>query len=374
MDINEEEINEIIRSDLASETNKYEEENKLLKKYQDECRMGANKKRLAEDERGVGVNDDDDDDYLKFKNNFMTKISSNRDEVVVGGRYSTTSAAVVNSSTASMKNDFRKNEDEIDEDSSLYQKPNHILNKKNSSSFLPPSVTTTSTTTTATTTAPSAPLTSTAGLIYSYNDAKSEQPSDESNFLLNSLVSRLSTKFKPTNVSAATSAASATPKSIQFNNYKNEIDEYSSFGLTYDYNKEAASSDMVILNFKDPVKKNATSSSNSSTSSTSSSSYIKPNGINRRSADAYMDSHGSSLTNSSKQDDEDYEDEEAANATGSQPGKNFNEENEFELDDASDNEFTTRKKAHKTNYSNQVNRIYAMSLLRLAVMFWISAT
>ena len=102
---------------LKSE-NKYEKDEELLKKYENECRFGTsnnNKSNFLKNinnEPDINNDDNDDDtmqsiDYFKFKSNFIAKANLMNN----GSR-----AGSVQTSTQRMRNDFDKNEDDDEEE------------------------------------------------------------------------------------------------------------------------------------------------------------------------------------------------------------------------------------------------------------------
>lgn len=157
------------------------------------------------------------------------------------------------------------------------------------------------------------------------NEVKPTPKAPEENYLLKNLVSHLQTKINNNKSQSTTSTYSTNNnKSIQFNNYKTDVDGYSNFGLSLTAASQSTRTDDSLIsalnqrNNLSSLELGASASSavlddkksgSSSSASSSTSEYTnKPGTINRRSAEAYMDSHGSSLTNSSKQEDEeDYE-------------------------------------------------------------------
>lgn len=160
------------------------------------------------------------------------------------------------------------------------------------------------------------------------SEIKAAPKPPEENYLLKNLVSHLQTKINNKSQSTAATTTSANSKSIQFNNYKTDVDGYSNFGLNLtaaSASQSTKTDDSLIstLNHRNNMsslelgasassaldEKKTNSSGSSSSASSSTGEYNNKLGtINRRSAEAYMDSHGSSLTNSSKQEDEeDYE-------------------------------------------------------------------
>ena len=372
MQMNETELSEIIESDVKPGENKYVKDEELLKKYENECRFGARPRAYLLDEGDLGKHDEDADqdtintiDYFKFKSNFIARTQLNSQN---------------RASQSNMKNDFSKNEDEdeCDEEEEterllpLKVKPSGsaiqmktLLNNKKPPP--PPS------TSAHLTTGPSHLLSSGGG------SSESKCLPKQDNFLLDNLLTHLKTKN--------------TNKSIQFNNYKTDVDGCSNFGLgplpgcnervddsliaalnarqtNLSSLELAASANSVLLN-----EKSNSSSSSSSTSSKSESNYMnnnmnnanslnsnhsnKPGAINRRSAEAYMDSHGSSLTNSSKQEDEDdYEEENPMHTNQNHMhAKHLNEEHDFE--ELSDTELTAKHKGSQYDhgYSYQVKNI-----------------
>jgi len=84
--------------------NKYEKDEELLKKYENECRFGSGN-RLYDVNNDEEINDDDtmeNIEYFKFKSNFIAKASLIKE----GGRVS----------AQRMKNDFSKSEEDEDEE------------------------------------------------------------------------------------------------------------------------------------------------------------------------------------------------------------------------------------------------------------------
>ncbi len=117
----------------------------------------------------------------------------------------------------------------------------------------------------------------------------------EENTLLNDLVSQLQNKMN----SKSQSHASSGSKSMQFNNYKTDVDGYSNFGLSLATPSSTAAEDSLISALASQQRANLsslelgansgpalledkkTSSSSSSSTSSSASEYNKPCTINR---------------------------------------------------------------------------------------------
>ncbi len=94
--------------------NKYEKDEELLKKYENECRFGSGNRLLNSNNMDVNndeeINDDDtmeSIEYFKFKSNFIAKASLIKE----GGRVSSGEA-----NAQRMKNDFSKSEEDEDEE------------------------------------------------------------------------------------------------------------------------------------------------------------------------------------------------------------------------------------------------------------------
>ncbi len=100
---------------------KYEKDEELLKKYENECRFGA--QNLLNSNMDVNndeeINDDDtmeSIEYFKFKSNFIAKANLMKDGVRVSSS---------ESNAQRMKNDFSKNEDDEDEESDKSEQIEH---------------------------------------------------------------------------------------------------------------------------------------------------------------------------------------------------------------------------------------------------------
>lgn len=360
LEFNDADMNEIIASEptyLLAE-NKYDKDDQLLKSYKDECKYG------------FVVSDSQHRERAKQILNKTTTQQSTDQAISSDKRCSA-------SMRQSMKSDFNKNEDDDDEEceydetisNCCHDNGNYASSNKNIKTLLnnkkpPPPPTTTTTTTVGS-----------SSSLYSYKQ-------DDSSELLDNLVSFLHNKTK---LVSSSSKSSPYSSSLQFNNYKNEVDLNSNFGLSYgdaatttsnEHTTTKTSSTLntsdVVLNFDDlnNNKKSSISSSSSSTSSSSSSTSSsgaaasnRPSNINRRSAEAYMDSHGSSLTNSSKQEeDDDLDDEETSANSNVNHASNLsdNEMNEFSLLNK-----TTSFKSQASNYGSiKVSLILKLKLFK----------
>ncbi len=273
---------------------------------------------------------------------------------------------------SNMKNDFSKNEDE-DYDSNEEESTAGISaeylhdnshNNNNSSSLINSSKTSIIQTKILLNNHKPPPPPSTS--LYSSNIQKP----DDSDDLLNILLSNL--KNKP----VANLPKSQSP--LQFNNYKlnTEVDNVSNFGLNYSSATNAVKPiTSSLLNTSDvtleDLDKKTSSSSCSSSSSSSSGGFSKPGAINRRSAEAYMDSHGSSLTNSSKQEEDDDLDEDvsANNTSRNQNPTMIKHDYDQELSDHETNDYILKNKSKISNSASSFLHKYSSNYGTIKVCF-----
>lgn len=114
---------------MPAEKNKYEKDEELLKKYENECRFGTTKPTsylLNKAEANDDENDEDtmeNIDYFKFKSNFIAKANMIKE----GSRSS------MQSNAQSMKNDFNKT-DEDEEDTEREQRIPHVIHATDTAS------------------------------------------------------------------------------------------------------------------------------------------------------------------------------------------------------------------------------------------------
>ena len=245
-----------------------------------------------------------------------------------------------------MKNDFRKNREEDDADSDVdddddsqedvydektkqfYRLKRNTTSSKSTKTTpsLPASSTSKRTSASSYVSAASA---SSAKNVESANSTSNTNPYE--NFLLTSLVSKLTDKHKDRLPLVNNASSSKSSNSMQYNNYINNVDDVINLNLkpssdviksNEEWNYIGNSSGLTATGKSAVMLANAASSlgldeaalikttknvnsSSSSTTSTCSNESSKQANLNRRSVEEKIDSHGSSLTNSSKQDDED---------------------------------------------------------------------
>jgi hypothetical protein len=274
-----EDLKEMTPSDAVYE-NKYEQDESLLKNYENECRYG-----------------------LKSKPERFSYFNYSR-----------------NLTNSSMKNDFSKNEDE--EDSAEYYSGKAQMNTRLSTANVQTKVLLNNK-------KPPYPSTSSSTFSLPTNSigtsTNASYKSEESNDLLDSLVYTLADKFPD-----KFPKSNATNKStMQINNYETNVDDIVNLKLkpiasnsdinddykheesSWNYLSNSTSTTAKTLSSKDIDEvKSKTASISSTSSSSSGAGYTSSKLGNRPSIENNMDSHGSSLTNSSKQDDEEEEYEE----------------------------------------------------------------
>ncbi len=270
--------------------NKYEEEEKLLKVYENECKYGSN---------------------------FTTKQQPLNSQI----RSKAALDLINNSSKKSsiverqMKNDFTKNEDENDELDEDETKPNS-------------------------TTAVAATI------------ATNTTSSDVSDVLLNDvlrkLVSKQSSKqSSTTSTSTTTNPLNSASSSLQFNNYKTSVDDYMNFNLKHNKKEHTDNNNVVTNNNK---SLSSCSSSSSSTSANLPSNNARGSGLVLDGNQ--LDSHGSSLTNSSKQDDLDEYDMEIDEQQTTSTNNNTNDNQKYAIESDINKSY---KYNFKTNSTTSLN-------------------
>lgn len=325
-----EDLKAMTPSDAVYE-NKYEQDENLLKNYENECRYG-----------------------LKSKPERFSYFNYSR-----------------NLTNSSMKNDFSKNEDE--EDSSEYYSGKAQMNNRLSTANVQTKVLLNNK-------KPPYPSTSTSTFSLATNSIgtstnanfkslSNEKTSEESTELLDSLVYTLADKLK-----VNLPKSNATNKStMQINNYETNVDDIVNLKLkpiasnsdinddykheesSWNYLSNSTSATAKTLSNKDidEVKSKTTSISSTSSSSSSGAGYTSGKLGNRPSIENNMDSHGSSLTNSSKQDDEEEEYEEE------------NEVNEDLTIDESEYGQSRKGLMRNSSYNKPANKVNVVELLSL---------